>query len=99
MKLPHLSACLVRDFTSNKGGCGKDELERLNGFELTLERLEGVDREARRSNGKSRVREDRPLEVIPEEATDVVYDFHTGALEDRKATTSDSPSNSCCTRL
>ena len=64
------------DLVRHEGRGGEDKFQRVYLFQLRLESLEGVNREAGGRNLQFRARRDGLLEVIPEETVDVVDDLH-----------------------
>ena len=63
-------------------GRREDELQRLDLLQLRLQRLERVDREARGGDLAAWIRADRLLEVVAEQAVDVVDDLHLLDFDD-----------------
>jgi hypothetical protein len=72
MKLSQLPPCFVGDFTRNESWSGEDELERFDLFELMLQCLIGVNGEARCCDCNFRARNERPFQIISDEATHIV---------------------------
>src|SRR5690606_12394503 len=75
-----LLANFVGDLVGHKGGRGKNEIQLVKILQLSFQRLEGVHREARGGNLESCPWPERLLEIIAQQAADVVDQFHRAPL-------------------
>jgi hypothetical protein len=74
-----LFANLVGDLAGREGGRGEDEAEFVDLLHLGLQGLEGVHREARSGDLQPCLGLQRRLEVVTQQAGDVVNQFHVSS--------------------
>ena len=73
-------ANFVGDLVGHKGGRGEDEVQLVELFQLGLQRLEGVHRKARGRDLQARAGPEGLLEIVAQQAADVVDQFHRAPL-------------------
>lgn len=79
MELAPLLLSAIGHLVGHKSRSGEDEVEGFDLFELLFERLEGVNRKARRRDSQLRTRRHRSFQIIPKQSIDVVDEFHGGS--------------------
>ncbi len=80
VKFLALFADLVRHIFGHESGRGEDEVELLDLFQLGLQRLKRIHRKARGRHLQARAGLQGSLEVIAQQAVDVVDQFHRACL-------------------